>query len=676
MNRKLISKLTKYIIFSVVTLLLINTIKINVYAADVNGSISSADAVLGETVTLTATMSSSSVIWGYDAYIQYDSTGIEFVSGSVSGGDVSGGNGRIRIYHDDGNSTNVSITLTFKAKQAGNYAVYFTADSSIYDENVDDMHLIASTGYINVSNQAPVSSDNTLSNLTVYIENNDGSTGPGWYWPQFSPDTTYYDLNVENNAKKLNITATASHSAATVMLSDTNLNVGYNTITITVKAEDGSTKQYVINVNKAAEETTEDESQETETQDTEVSGDNKVIIGSKEYSIVDYTEESDIPEGYEIIDYNYNGTIVKALKGLGTEIVLIGLTADGVNVEHFIYFEANNQFYKFALIGVKSAQYVILEMPSQIENVNIPSEYILSSIDINGNAVDVYEIPNTNICLVYAMNWNGEEGLYYYDKDNHTMMSYFAITGTDGSQVSGGVSVSPEDNNKVDELKKTLRIVVIVAIIVFLVMLAVVVGLMISNKNGEDEFEEEFTEDEDLSEGTSNEGSLTEKPEEPVAATEESVAVAEEPVAVAEEPVAVTEEPVAVAEEPVAVAEESVVVAEESVVVAEEPVAVAEEPVAVAEEPVAVTEEPVAVAEEPVAVAEEPVAVAEEPVAVAEEPVPVAEEVVAPEVVESIIKENKLNVEELLADTSTSLKEDELDKVLDDLFSDLLDGDN
>ena len=636
MNRKLISKLTKYIIFSVVTFLLINTIKINVYAADVNGSISSADAVLGETVTLTATMSSSSIIWGYDAYIQYDTTGIEFVSGSVSGGDVSGGNGRIRIYHDDGNSANVSITLTFKAKQAGNYAVYFTADSSIYDENVDDMHLVASTGYINVSNQAPVSSDNTLSNLTVYIENSDGSTGPGWYWPQFSADTTYYDLNVENNAKKLNITATASHSAATVMLSDTNLNVGYNTITITVKAEDGSTKQYVINVNKAAEETTEDESQ------------NKIIIGSKEYSIVNYTEESDIPEGYEIIDYNYNGTVVKALKGLGTEIVLIGLTADGANVEHFIYFEANNQFYKFALIGVKSAQYVILEMPSQIENVNIPSEYILSSIDINGNAVDVYEIPNTNICLVYAMNWNGEEGLYYYDKDNHTMMSYFAITSTDGSQVSGGVSVLPEDNDKVDDLKKTLRIVVIIAIIIFLVMLAVVVGLMISNKNGEDEFEEEFTEDEDLSEGTSNEGSLTEKVEEPVAVVEEPVAVAEELEAVAEEPEAV----------------------------AEEPVAVAEEPIAVVEEPVAVEEEPVAVAEESVAVAEEPVAVAEEPVAVAEESVPVAETVVAPEVVESIITENKINVEELLADTSTSLKADELDKVLDDLFSDLLDGDN
>ena len=66
----------------------------------------------------------------------------------------------------------------------------------------------------------------------------------------------------------------------------------------------------------------------------------------------------------------------------------------------------------------------------------------------------------------------------------------------------------------------------------------------------------------------------------------------------------------------------------------------------------------------------------EEPVAVAEESVPVAETVVAPEVVESIITENKINVEELLADTSTSLKADELDKVLDDLFSDLLDGDN
>lgn len=94
---------------------------------------------------------------------------------------------------------------------------------------------------LNVTRTAP-SSDNTLLDLKV-----DGQTVPDFN----SNKTTYILPNVTNSKSSVNITATTSDTKATVTGTGTkNLVVGDNTFTVTVTAEDKTTKNYEIKIRR------------------------------------------------------------------------------------------------------------------------------------------------------------------------------------------------------------------------------------------------------------------------------------------------------------------------------------------------------------------------------------------------------------------------------------------
>lgn len=91
------------------------------------------------------------------------------------------------------------------------------------------------------------SSDNTLSSITV---------SEGNLSPEFNQNTTSYTVNVGGSIDSIDIEATLSDSRAKI-LSGTgthNLNVGNNTITITVESESGAKQNYVITVIRAKKE--------------------------------------------------------------------------------------------------------------------------------------------------------------------------------------------------------------------------------------------------------------------------------------------------------------------------------------------------------------------------------------------------------------------------------------
>lgn len=91
------------------------------------------------------------------------------------------------------------------------------------------------------------SSDNTLSSITV----SEGSLSPA-----FNQNTTSYTVNVGGSVDSIDIEATLSDSRAKI-LSGTgthDLNVGNNTITITVESESGAKQNYVITVVRAKKE--------------------------------------------------------------------------------------------------------------------------------------------------------------------------------------------------------------------------------------------------------------------------------------------------------------------------------------------------------------------------------------------------------------------------------------
>lgn len=69
--------------------------------------------------------------------------------------------------------------------------------------------------------------------------------------PEFSKDVKEYTLTVPNEVTELNITATPTDSKATVSVEgNKELKEGENAITVTVKAEDGTTTNYVIKVTR------------------------------------------------------------------------------------------------------------------------------------------------------------------------------------------------------------------------------------------------------------------------------------------------------------------------------------------------------------------------------------------------------------------------------------------
>jgi hypothetical protein len=86
-----------------------------------------------------------------------------------------------------------------------------------------------------------ISNDATLSSLTLSV---------GELLPAFNANTTNYTVNVDNSVTSINVTGVANHSAATVSgnVSGMTLNVGDNTVNITVTAEDGTTCTYTVNI--------------------------------------------------------------------------------------------------------------------------------------------------------------------------------------------------------------------------------------------------------------------------------------------------------------------------------------------------------------------------------------------------------------------------------------------
>jgi hypothetical protein len=101
----------------------------------------------------------------------------------------------------------------------------------------------------------PITDNTTLT--ANFLSNNANLTSltvsQGELTPSFSPTIENYSVDVEYNIETISITGTAAHSKATVSgnVTDSPIEVGENEFTITVTAEDSSTKDYFVKVVRA-----------------------------------------------------------------------------------------------------------------------------------------------------------------------------------------------------------------------------------------------------------------------------------------------------------------------------------------------------------------------------------------------------------------------------------------
>ncbi len=496
-------KLFGCILSLVMAVMLVFTPAEHVYAQGLGLSVSSSSVAVGKTVKVTVSMPS-----GY--------FGTVVISSSDEGVLSNGGDGVANIGDAAGPEYPTSWSFSFTAKAAGSCTIkaYCTVvgDAEANDAGgiitgASTKVTVTSASSNNDSNSNKDNKDNSGSNTgndsnankdnenKEEKKSSNASLGSlvisaGTLSPEFSAATKDYTATVDYSCSSLAVTANPADSKASVtsVTGNDSLEVGENTVSVVVTAEDGSTSTYNIVVTRRAE----DDPENADKQDNW----KKFDINGTEWTMVNDIPEDVVPEGFEHSKTVIDGLEYNTLHGTFGDITLVYLQSESGN-GLFVYDAAQNTAYEFVRINSES-HFIVVLLP-KVDDV--PEGYNEISLSIEGKGVatayqtkvEKTDDQTKDFYLVYAMNDNGESGWYTYDSVDGTYMRTKLSTPT----------VAQEEN---DTTKSELvpgianKYLVLAAILVLIIIILALLLLVVIVKNKKCTANEENDEEDDTKE--------------------------------------------------------------------------------------------------------------------------------------------------------------------------------
>ena len=468
----------------------------HVYAQGLGLSVSSSSVAVGKTVKVTVSMPS-----GY--------FGTVVISSSDEGVLSNGGDGVANIGDAAGYPTSQSFSFTAKGAGSCTIKAYCTVVGDAEGNDAGGTITGASTNVTgtrassnNDSNSNKDNKDNSGSNTGNDSDANkdnenkeekkssNASLGSlvisaGTLSPEFSAATKDYTATVDYSCSSLAVTANPADSKASVtsVTGNDSLEVGENTVSVVVTAEDGSTSTYNIVVTRRAE----DDPENADKQDNW----KKFNINGTEWTMVNDIPEDVVPEGFEHSKTVIEGLEYNTLHGTFGDITLVYLQSESGN-GLFVYDAAQNAAYEYVRINSES-HFIVVLLP-KVDDV--PEGYNEVSLSIEGKGVatayqtkaEKKDDQTKDFYLVYAMNDNGESGWYTHDSVDGTYMRTELRTPT----------VAQEENDAVkSELvpgianKYLVLAAILILVIVILALLLLVVAVKNKKRTANDEDDEE-----------------------------------------------------------------------------------------------------------------------------------------------------------------------------------------
>lgn len=494
-------------------------------------SVSSGSVNIGDTVTVTVKASGPS---GEKANatmtLSYDSSVLQFVSCNTTYG---GGGGSVM-------ATGESYTVTLKAVSAGNSSLSVSAnDGVIFDSNEELDSMSGSSASVTVKNAAGTttgSDSSTASNGsgtstgggTDSAAGTDGTTAnqsadnslkeltisPGTLSPAFSGKTTTYSATVGSDVTNIAVSATPVNEKAVVesVTGNTNLKNGSNAIKIVVRAENGVTATYTVNVTKEggtsdeAATTGEGEAETTET--PEVSDGNTVTVNGTAYTISENFAAENIPADFSETTVNYQGTDYRGVSYDKGSVVMLYLVQDGAEEStgsFFVYDSTRDTLYPFVKM-VNGEHYVIaLLAPVDYTMPDTMQQTQLTLAD--GSLVTAYQETQeegseveSEFYTFYGVNSDGTEGWYQYDsmEETYQRVNTGTTVSSDGLQDEDAAYLQEEYlalSEKYKKEKAFSRTAIGVLIFLLAVMAVILINLLL-HRRGDDE--EDLEDDDDI----------------------------------------------------------------------------------------------------------------------------------------------------------------------------------
>lgn len=361
----------------------------NVYAASSNITVKgpTRKVVVGETITITISVSSSKSLGSWEFDVKYDTDKLTLVSSTLEGKTRSVG------FVSDSSTKNKTYTMTFKAKKSGTAKVYI--DNSLVF-GYDETKLAASEGSASLTLitqqelEASYSKDNYLKSLKV-----DGYD----LTPSFNKETLEYSLELENDIREIKVSATANDSKADVDGTGKHeLSEGENKITISVTAENGNVRNYIINAT------------------VKELNPIHVTVDGVDYTVVRKPENLEAPSTFVSTTTTINGEEVPAFESSITGYLIVGLKTEDGTISYFIYDDNTYTLYEERMFNG-----ITLYVKEPIES-EIPEGYVKGDLSIGGVPTVVYRSEENPYPVIYGINvQTGATNFYNLDEEEMTL---------------------------------------------------------------------------------------------------------------------------------------------------------------------------------------------------------------------------------------------------------------
>lgn len=427
----------KYIkIFSLSLTLFLSIFLLNtkIIAASATISVkSNSSVVVGNTVKVTVTLSSSASLGSWDFSIGYDTSLLRLTSSTAESGQRSVG------YVTGNGQTSKTYTFNFKALKSGTAKVYVNnAEVYAFDESL--MSVSKGSKSISIKTQAEIeasySKNNYLKDLSV--EGYEIS-------PSFNKDTLEYTVELDSTVESIRVNANVEDSTANLIgAGDIAVVEGSNTIEIVVTAQNGNTRNYKIIANVK-----------------EVNPIN-VEVNNKKYTVVKRKSALSAPDNFKETTVVINNEEIPAFYNEITDYTVVGLKDQEGIIELFIYDLDSGKYFKYQELNFNSNKIFLLDA------TDLPKGLTKTKIKINEREVTAYKFDDNSVYyIVYGMNLNtGNKDFYMYDSEEYTIQRY--------------------DTTMIDKITKEkdkyLSIVLVLSCVCFLSMLFLLIEVNKYNK--------------------------------------------------------------------------------------------------------------------------------------------------------------------------------------------------
>jgi len=473
-------KITSYILsVLIMTIVVFSNKNIVLAAGSISVSASKTTVKVGDVVTISTSISPGE--YGVNATLTKSSGAFEFVEGDNIYSDGGTPNNSIKVKAVSEGSCTFSVRvinafddqLKETSMSSGSVTITATSASSNNDSNSNKDNKDNSGS--NTGNDSNANKDNENKEEKKSSNASLGSLviSAGSLSPEFSAATKDYTATVDYSCSSLAVTANPADSKASVtsVTGNDSLEVGENTVSVVVTAEDGSTSTYNIVVTRRSE----DDPENADKQDNW----KKFDINGTEWTMVNDIPEDVVPEGFEHSKTVIDGLEYNTIHGTFGDITLVYLQSESGN-GLFVYDVAQNAAYEFVRINSES-HFIVVLLP-KVDDV--PDGYNEISLSIEGKGVatayqtkvEKSDDQTKDFYLVYAMNDNGESGWYTYDSVDGTYMR---------NELSTPTVAQEENDTTKSELVPGIanKYLVLAAILVLIIIILALLLLVVIVKN-------------------------------------------------------------------------------------------------------------------------------------------------------------------------------------------------